>query len=372
MAQLREPKCEEQGKPTVVSSGADPVNPMLRPRGEPGLWSPRTNSPMSSERSESAYRTPSRGNKSRGGGPSRNGGRGPRSTDRMECRRCGELGHFAADCDGPKRSRQKSANTADGTAGRDLVASLKDGIDKQAGNDIAMRELAQEAKEATGLLREAVVHTAALERDLAAYREGSEARVLQDFEKFDVKWGQREVRIRRSALVLGFIASIAGVYYTYGLVILFAWVPLAVLLWLFWPSSGRRMVFDGHYAYQHEDLRPDVIKTKDGVHAPRYGWISYTWPAFIGCKRERLLISYEVLAQLCTPDLMRLDRDVKTVSTAVQSAVGRMPTVKYSKYLPVSGLNVMQNTAAAAVAKFEDMAIQMRKLDFGLPLAATQ
>jgi len=132
------------------------------------------------------------------------------------------------------------------------------------------------------------------------------------------------------------------------------------------------MRFGGHYSFEHLDLRPDVISTKDIVHAPLYGWIIHTRTTFLGVKTKRMLISYEVLAQLCTPDIMRIDRKPEVACASIISAVGRLPTVNYSRYLPLAGHNLLQNTAIVACGKFMDMVTQVRKQDFGLPLAASQ
>jgi len=282
-----------------------------------------------------------------------------------KCHNCGEVGHFAKNCMGPKRDRA-------GRNASSLVASLKDGLDRQEGNDHAMRQLATDLKEANGLLSQTVVEVSKLEKDLAQYRERSEARILTDIAKFDIAYGAGEMWTRRWWIVSVVLVALFVTWLGSGILLtVMALCPYLTIAWIFWPVMGRRMTFDGHYEYHHEDLRPDVIRTKDVVHAPKYGWILYSRQTWVGCKQERLLISYEALAQLCSPDLMRLDREYKTVMTAIQSAIGRMPTVSYSKYLPISGEDLMQNTGLVACGKFLQMTTRVRKLDFGLSLAPT-
>jgi len=66
---------------------------------------------------------------------------------------------------------------------------------------------------------------------------------------------------------------------------------------------------------------------------------------------------------------LRLDRSVETATSAILGAVGRLPTVNYSRYLPLEGHDVLQNTALVAIAKFCNMRTQASKLDFGFSLA---
>jgi hypothetical protein len=83
------------------------------------------------------------------------------------------------------------------------------------------------------------------------------------------------------------------------------------------------------------------------------------------------MISYEVLAQLSTPDIMRMDRTYEVAKSSIFGAVGRMPTVNYSRYMTLAGHDVLRNTAIVACGKFKHSAAQLRELDFGLSLAAT-
>jgi hypothetical protein len=195
---------------------------------------------------------------------------------------------------------------------------------------------------------------------------------LRDIAEFDVAWGHKGLRIRQVLTVFSVFVLVGAAYWFQGLTLAtLSLLPLLTLAWVFWPTMGYRMTFDGHYEYAHPDLRPDVIRTKDVVHTPRYGWVLYRRQWIVGCRETRLLISYEVLAQLCTPDLMCVERDLKTASTAIRRAVARLPTVNVSKYLPLSSKFVMQYTAEVACVMFMDLTTQMRKLDFGLSLAAT-
>jgi hypothetical protein len=139
--------------------------------------------------------------------------------------------------------------------------------------------------------------------------------------------------------------------------------------------DSRRLVFDGHYQYDHPDLRPDAISTKEIKHTPKYGWVRYTRASPLGAfgnKTDRLLISYEVLAQLCTPDIMRLDRELEVAKSAILAAVGRIPSVNYSKYLTLEGQDIMRNTALVAVGKFCHLRNEVANLDFRFSLAATK
>jgi len=135
---------------------------------------------------------------------------------------------------------------------------------------------------------------------------------------------------------------------------------------------ARRMKFAGHFDHCHDDLRPDLHLGKEALHTALYGWVAYSRSTFWGTTTAQLLISYEVLAQLCTPDIMRLNRTEEVVNASISGAVGRISSVNVNRFLTVGGQNVLSNTALVASAKFVDMMTQVRKLDFGLSLVASQ
>jgi len=240
-----------------------------------------------------------------------------------------------------------------------------------------------------------------MEAKLAVLTCAQDAHRDESIEKFDIKWGDRNHTVSYVSIFSTVLILVA--------LLIFDWVKLDMavffvgwsLVKMIWGASwgdwricvlvvalfgaclyyitreiflvlapARRMKFGGHYIYEHVDQRPDAQATKEIKHLPRYGWIDYERVTFFGVKTSRLLISYEILSQLCSPDLMRIDRTEEVACAAIISAAARLPTVSYSRYLPLEGKDVVQNTSMVACAKFAHMASRLKKLDFGLPLAA--
>jgi len=198
--------------------------------------------------------------------------------------------------------------------------------------------------------------------------------IVLSIEKFEAVWGDKipvPFTVWNYSMLGGAVQCLAGglvcvaaqCYYTATFLICGSLVFLVLAFWR--RHMQRRMKFDGHFIHAHDDMRPDHIKTKDVTHSAQYGYVRYTF----GGVERRLLISYEVLAQLCTPDLMRIDRDPDTALSAFSGAVGRIPSVNYDRFLPISGENLLQNTALVAYGKFCAMKDQIEELDFGLPPA---
>jgi len=237
-----------------------------------------------------------------------------------------------------------------------------------------MRQLSVEAAQANEQLRVAAVEVLKLRDEVAGIREQGDARVLADISVFDVTWGDESMPVGSMVwIAVSVLPLVLSVWFGYGYATILAGLVVVAVTWWFWPAPvARRIKFDGHYEYDHADLRPDVISTKVASHKALYGWVLYTHQTDLGKTVDRLLVSYEVLAQLCTPDIMRVDRKPEVAEAAIFSAVARMPSVNYSRFLTLAGHDVMRNTALVAYAKFIEMTTQVRRLDFGLSLAASQ
>jgi hypothetical protein len=191
-------------------------------------------------------------------------------------------------------------------------------------------------------------------------------------EEFDIRWGERVWRGRIVIAGLWVVCCICLYWYAGLTSTVLAALPLALLAWVVMPSVDCRMKFDGHYVLLHADQRPDEVSTKDVVHEDAlYGWVLYSRNCFWVRTTERLLVSYEVLSQLCAPKIMRIGAESKVVHSRIHDAVGRMPSVNYSRYLALTGNNVLQNTDFVACMKYEALTRQVRKWGFVVAPAAT-
>lgn len=166
-----------------------------------------------------------------------------------------------------------------------------------------------------------------------------------------------------------------GSSYNHDAVLYSAVFWLTVLTWLFAVfvcgfSNMRNYRWGGPFHHYHmADVRPDSNAMLDLRHVPRYGMVNvilfvawfgieipgsrWLWQTLEGVKT--LYVSFEMVAQLATDNVMALSATEKVFWLRLNTAARGLHTVNYDKWLAVAGINVKQDTVQYVLALYKRM-----------------
>jgi regulator of replication initiation timing len=122
--------------------------------------------------------------------------------------------------------------------------------------------------------------------------------------------------------------------------------------------------FDGPVS--KNDGRLDYNQLVAAKHRPRYAffkhikWNSNTYKL----EENELLVSLELLAQLCGQNVMQVGQDDLVIDEKIKHYATRMSTIQMDRYLVFRGFDVVQDTCSVASLKWRELKRKHTELGF--------
>lgn len=261
-----------------------------------------------------------------------------------------------------------------GGGDRELAASAKDAHDRAVGAEVAAKEFKKDAEEAekelekvTKALTAAEAKVEKLERKASEEAQSAAERAIKalDFEISEsTPWSWK---LTASVIMIAVVWALAR-YYDLDPEVR-KYLICAVAMFGYYVQRTVRYSYAGLREDKDLDLRPDSQSLLPDKHQCRAGYvrvtetmrwrgINLTWwlaPFVSKQERRRLVVSFEMIAQLATDQNLALTSTEEVAWERICSSARSLQTVRYDRYLALTGVNIKQDTCLLVLALYRKM-----------------